>query len=143
MKKVYIIGSLRNPDVPFVAEKLREDGHLVFDDWFAAGERADDAWKAYEEGKGNTLPQALLAPAAKHVMEFDKRWLTWADTVILLMPAGKSGHLELGWSLGRGKEGHVLFPGGIADRWDVMYGLANGVWTNLDELREELKCKGQ
>jgi len=40
--KLYLIGSLRNPRVPEVAEILRWNGHLVFDDWYAAGPEADD-----------------------------------------------------------------------------------------------------
>ena len=35
--KVYLIGSLRNPKVPKIAEKIRALGFEVFDDWFAAG----------------------------------------------------------------------------------------------------------
>ena len=50
--KLYIIGSLRNPRVPEVAKDLRESGYEVFDDWFAAGERADDSWQSYEKGRG-------------------------------------------------------------------------------------------
>jgi len=140
MKKIYISGSLRNPNVPLVAAALREDGHIVFDDWYAAGPGADDAWKAYEEAQGFSLAEALNRPAALHVLDFDRKWLGWADTTILVMPAGKSGHMELAYQLGRGMEGHILFPEISGARWDVMYGLAKGVWDSLEDLREHLKA---
>lgn len=45
--KLYLIGSLRNPFVPSLAKELRYKipEFEVFDDWFAAGPLADDAWK--------------------------------------------------------------------------------------------------
>ena len=33
MRSIYLIGYLRNPEVPKVAEKLRIAGFEVFDDW--------------------------------------------------------------------------------------------------------------
>ena len=35
--KVYLIGSLRNPEVPQIANKIRELGFEVFDDWHPNG----------------------------------------------------------------------------------------------------------
>ena len=40
--KVYLIGSLRNLKLPKIAQKIRELGFEVFDDWYAAGRKADD-----------------------------------------------------------------------------------------------------
>lgn len=134
---IYLIGSLRNPKVPKIAEELRHAGFEVFDDWYAAGPEADDKWKDYELGRGRNLPTALKGFAAGHVYSFDKEHLEQADAVVLVLPAGKSGHLELGWSLGRKVPGYVLLDD--VDRWDVMYRFANGVFYNLDTLIVELK----
>jgi hypothetical protein len=138
-RKVYIIGSLRNPAVPELATSLRKLGHYVFDDWYAAGPTADDCWQAYEKAKGISYPEALAGHAARNVFEFDKRHLDAADTAILLMPAGKSGHLELGYMLGSGKTGYVLFDK-EPDRWDVMYQFANGVFHDVQALIEKLNA---
>lgn len=135
---VYLIGSLRNPEVPKIANKLREAGFETFDDWYAAGPEADDAWRDYEKGKGNTLPEALKGYAAKHVFEFDKRHLERVEAVVLVLPAGKSGHLELGWALGKGKRGYILLDND-PDRYDVMYQFADMVTKNLDEIVTDLK----
>lgn len=122
---VYLIGSLRNPKVPEVAEAMRKVGFDVFDDWFAAGEIADDAWRDYEKSRKRTYDQALQGFAAKHVFEFDFYHLNRAAMGVLVMPAGKSGHLELGYLRGQEKPTFVLFDG-EPERWDVMYQFAQG-----------------
>ena len=133
---VYLIGSLRNPEIPNIANRLREAGHEVFDDWYAAGPEADDKWRDYERQRGRTYRQALSGAAARNVFAFDRRNLEASSVVVLVLPAGKSGHLELGWALGQGKPGYILLDS--PDRWDVMYQFATGVVESVEELVEEL-----
>jgi len=135
--KVYLIGSLRNPEVPKLANKIRELGFEVFDDWYAAGPEADDKWRDYEKARGHTYREALKGLAADHVYQFDRKHLKACDIAILYLPAGKSGHLELGWAIGKGKRGYILLDN--PERWDVMYQFADGVFHNFEELEEELK----
>jgi len=133
---IYLIGSLRNPQVPEVANAIRKaTGEEVFDDWYAAGPEADDRWRDYEKGRGHDYRTALHGFAAKHVFDFDLYHLDRADKVILLAPAGRSGHFELGWAIGKGKAGYILLD--IPDRWDVMYKFATVCFT-LEELLEDL-----
>ena len=127
-KVVYLIGSLRNPEINRLAAKIRELGFEVFDDWTAAGPTADDTWRDYEKQRGHTYTQALQGYAAKHVFAFDKFHLDRADLAVLAMPAGKSGHLELGYILGKGKPGYVLLDQ-EPERFDVMYQFATGVYA--------------
>jgi len=136
--RLYLIGSLRNPAVQSVAAELRRAGHEVFDDWQAAGPEGDDWWKKYEQARGRTYKEALYAPAAVNIYEFDKRNIIASAAVVLVAPAGKSAHLELGWALGKGREGYILLDPEV-DRWDVMYQFATGVFNTVDELVEHLK----
>lgn len=138
MKSVYLIGSLRNPEVLTVASKLREAGFDVFDDWMAAGPEADDYWLKYEKQKGVSMKDALKSYAAKHVFEFDKYHLDRCDGAVLLLPAGKSGHLEVGYMAGSGKPTFALFDG-EPERWDVMYQFLSGVHFNIDDLIKDMK----
>lgn len=135
---IYLIGSLRNPRIPRIANLLRHAGLDVFADWFGAGETADDRWRDYEQSQGRTYCEALRGPAAQNVFRFDKRHLEMSDAVVLVAPAGKSAHLELGWALGQGKPGYVLLDG-EPERWDVMYGFCTAVFDNTDDLIKELK----
>ena len=134
---IYLIGSLRNPEVPKIANRLREAGYEVFDDWFAAGPTADDCWRDYEKSRGRNYLEALRGLAARNVFQFDRANLERASSAVLVLPAGKSGHLELGWVLGTGRPGYVLLDN--PERWDVMYQFANGVFHTVEELIDELR----
>lgn len=140
-KQIYLIGSLRNPNIPVIGNELRKQGFTIFDDWHAAGPEADDHWKEYEKNRGRTYPEALAGAAAKNVYEFDKRNLEASDAAVLVLPAGRSGHLELGYMAGRGKYTYVLMENDT-DRWDVMYQFSNGVFFNLDALIERMVADG-
>jgi nucleoside 2-deoxyribosyltransferase len=134
--KVYLIGSLRNPQIPLLAEHIRADKHPadeVFDDWYAAGPEADDKWMEYEKSRGHTFIQALDGHAATHVYEFDKKHLDSCDVAVMVMPAGKSAHLELGYCAGKGKRTIILMDG-EPERFDVMYNFADHVVTSWKDL---------
>lgn len=135
--KFYLIGSLRNPEIPAIATKLRAHGIDVFDDWYAAGPEADDYWKTYEQGRGHDYAEALDGYAARHVFGFDKHHLDACDAAVLALPAGRSGHLELGYVIGQGKPGFILHDD--PDRWDVMYLFADAVVTSVEELLPHLE----
>jgi len=136
---VYLIGSLRNPEVPKVADELRRAGFEVFDDWYAAGPEADDYWQKYEIARGHTYAQALQGYAARHVFDFDCTHLTRCDLGVLMLPAGKSGHLELGYMAGMGKRTAILLDK-VPERYDVMYKFASaGVHSDLGTLIESLR----
>lgn len=101
------------------------------------GPDADEFWRKYEKIRGSTYKQALNNYAGKHIFEFDKYHVNRANIGVLYMPAGKSGHLELGVMIGQGKSGFVLFDE-EPERWDVMYQFADTVCFSFDELKEEL-----
>lgn len=137
--RVYLIGSLRNAEVPALAQTLRSAGHEVFDSWYAAGPEADDYWQRYVTERGLSYDEALREFAAQHVFNFDKAHLDRADAVVLVLPAGKSGHLELGYSVGKGRRAFILLPPGDVGRYDVMYAFAEKVCATMAELIEALK----
>lgn len=134
---IYIVGSLRNPRIPEIANSWRAEGLEVFDDWYSPGPETDDRWQEYERARGRTYAEALAGYHAQEVFDFDKRHLSKASTVVLVLPAGKSGHLELGWALGQGKTGYILLDG-EPERFDIMYCFADGVFSDLDALTKKL-----
>jgi len=138
MKSIYLIGSLRNPNIPETAREIRAAGFDVFDDWFAPGPETDDFWRNYEKSKGSSYQEALYGYAARHVFEFDKSHLDRCDAAIMVMPAGKSAHLELGYVLGNKKPGFILFDE-EPERWDVMYQFATGIFFCKEDLFKALK----
>ena len=132
---IYVAGSLRNPKMPEVRDFLQKHipEHRIFMDWYAAGPEADDHWKTYYQDLGMTYKEALAAPASVNVYNFDKRHIDMSEFMVLVLPAGKSGHMELGYQIGRGKHGIILLEEGV-DRWDVMYQFADLVTYDPDEV---------
>lgn len=136
---IYIIGSLRNENIPVVSNHLRRlnPNWEVFDSWYAPGPHADDYLRDYCKGKGFNYKQTLKDWAATHIFEFDKKHISRATDVVMVMPCGKSGHLELGWAMGQGKRGYVLFDE-TPERVDIMYQFATDVFFDINELGNEL-----
>lgn len=124
---VYLIGALKNRErIMEVARKLREVGCEVFDDWLAAGPDADDEWQYWAKNSGLTYRESLRGYASKHVVSFDHHHLKRASHAILVLPGGKSAHMELGFiARCKDQKAFVLFEGepGPSERWDQMYGL--------------------
>lgn len=139
-KVLYLIGSLRNKRIPEVAKTLRKEFAAagedveVFDDWYAAGPEADDFWKEYENDRGRTYKEALKGRAAKNVFAFDKHNLDRATHVLLVLPAGKSGHMEVMYGkYGVGAKAAILLdPEDV--RWDVMYQFVDDVLESEQEV---------
>ena len=57
---------------------------------------------------------------------------------MLVYPAGRSGHLELGYAIGKGKRGYVVLDE-EPQKWDVMLNFADGTFMSVEELVECLK----
>jgi hypothetical protein len=137
---IYLIGSLRNPRVPQVANELRAAGLEVFDEWHGVGPNADSHWRDYELARGRSYREALKGAAARNTFAFDKKWLDHCSSSVMVAPAGRSGHLELGYTIGQGKPGYILFDG-EEERWDVMAQFATGLFDSVEELTTALKLQ--
>lgn len=136
--KVYIIGSLRNPKIPEFANFLQQHGFEAFADWFAPGPAADDYWREYAKARGWSYKQALESEAAKHIFDFDTFHLRKCDAAVMLYPAGKSAHMELGyvmWHLGR--PGYILIEE-EPERYDVMIQFCKNIYFDRHKLIDSL-----
>jgi hypothetical protein len=140
-KLIYLIGSLRNPEIPKIGNRIRELGYDVFDDWHAGGPEADDEWQRYERERGRSYDQALLGRHAEEMFNIDYRYLNRCHGACLVLPAGKSGHLEMGYVIGMGKPGWIVYPE-EPERYDLMYRFAlggAGVCLGYEVLYQKLK----
>jgi len=135
IKSIYIIGSLRNQEIPLIANLFDNLGIEAFADWWGAGHEADDWWKTYNDDRGIDYFDALKGYAAQNVFQFDKTHLDRCDAALLVLPAGRSGHLELGYTVGRGKPAFILADDKLGkERWDVMYAFVDQVFRNKEEM---------
>ena len=128
-RRIYVASSWRNPFQPDVVKALRECGHEVYD--FrnptdgparegARGTGTGFQWSEIDPDWIGWDPEefrrALAHPAAERGFMNDYKAMNEADTFVLVLPAGRSAHLELGWALGRHgvdfKECYVLLAPG-------------------------------
>ena len=107
------------------------------DHWWGGGPEADDCWQKYERIRGRTYKEALYDHYATHIWGYDKCHLDASDIGVMLLPVGRSAHIELGYLMGQDKLTFVLFDG-EPERYEVMYRFATDVFFNQEDLLEEL-----
>lgn len=147
MARIYLATSWKNPYHSTILNHLRTLGHQVYD--FKSSEAAPLGGPqptAFSWGEVGIHPDSEYAshfrqkmldnPRISHGYLGDFRGMEWADTCVLLLPAGNSAHLELGYMKGRGKRAIICMP---EVKPDLMYLLADNMVTNLEELEEVLK----
>lgn len=139
---IYLIGSLRNREAVIeLATKLEaQTGFEFFADWTAPGPFADDFLRDMAKARGWDHIRTLSSYAAKHVCAFDRHHLDRADAALLLLPCGKSCHLELGYVAGQGKPTYVYMPD-PPERVDVMYNLAGFVHHDLIRIVQQMEVE--
>lgn len=120
--KIYLASSWRNPLQPYLVNILRNDGHEVYDfknpapgdDGFHWS-RINGGWRSWDIKQ---LNEALVHPLAVHGFKNDWDAMQWADTGVLLLPSGRSAHLEAGYFVGAGKP---LYITGEPTEPELMY----------------------
>jgi hypothetical protein len=131
--KIYLASSWRNPAQSEVLLALRNAGHMVYD--FKNPKAGDNGFSWKEAGlplseEGTVTPRQLQKglehSRAVDGFQNDFGAMQWADAGVLLLPSGRSAHLEAGWMAGAGKPVFVLAPEKtVAQRIEpeLMYGL--------------------
>lgn len=133
MVRVYVASAWRNTQYPAVCAALREIGCRVYD-WRAPGRAFawDDIDPGWRDWSSAEYIAALRTPAAQEGFARDMRAMARADLCVLLLPSGRSAHLEAGWMAGRGKGLIILHPDG--EEPELMAGMANSVVSTLPQL---------
>lgn len=144
MSKIYVASSWRNPIQQNIVQLLRDDGHEVYDFRNPEPGNTGFAWSEIDPNWKTWTPdqfQAVLAephPIAARGYGFDKRALDWCDTCVLVLPCGRSAHLEAGYAAGQGKRTLFFLH---ADKFEpeLMYLLGDGCVTGLLDLLHALR----
>lgn len=108
---VYVASSWRNPLQDSVVRDLREAGIDCYDFKNPEG-RTGFSWSEIDpEWQFWTAEQYIAAldhPAAIAGYDSDFNAMQKADTFVLVLPCGRSAHLELGWAVGMGKRTCII-----------------------------------
>lgn len=140
MRNIYLASSWRNPHQPRVVGLLRSDGHVVYD--FRHPGPGDDgfAWSdidsTWQEWAPIRFRRALTHPLAEAGFRSDFGAMERADTCVLLLPCGRSAHLEAGYFCGAGKEVFIVLD--ALNEPELMYKMATHICVDISELREKL-----
>lgn len=132
--KVYVASSWRNQYQQEVVKELRKRNFDVYDfknpepgnHGFQWSEIESDweAWSAQE------FREALNHPVAVSGFGLDMKALQECDVCVLVLPCGRSAHLEAGYAVGAGKRTIILLADGEPE---LMYKMAT-VCTDMDEV---------
>lgn len=142
-RKIYVASSWRNPIQPAVVEALRAEGHEVYDFRNPAPGNTGFAWSAIDPDWLGWKPHQFVHlienhPVAAEGFRLDRDALNWCDTCVLVLPCGRSAHLEAGYACGQGKDVIFMLH---EDKFEpeLMYLLGNGFVTSISELQISLR----
>ncbi|MCK5386789.1 MAG: hypothetical protein KAJ39_06365 [Gammaproteobacteria bacterium] len=147
--KIYLASSWKmKHTVELMHLMLTEDGHEVDSFCNEDGGRVSFDWNELTDimrKEGTNIKDMDAIDMMSHwrvkkAFEEDKKWIDWADVLIMVMPCGRSSHLEAGYAVGSGKKMYIV--GGFKKgEFDVMYGFADGMYdySDVDKLLKELK----
>lgn len=139
MSRIYVASSWRNAFQQKVVEVLRSAGHEVYDFRNPVDGNHGFSWSEVNPRWRDWTPAEFITdlysrhPAVVRGYGYDKAALDWADTCVLVLPCGRSAHLEAGYAVGRGKR-TIIFLHPDQFEPELMYLLGDGCVTNLDQL---------
>lgn len=140
--RIYVASSWRNKYQPEIVSVLRGNQHEVYD--FRnppngvpgfAWSQVDTNWQQWTAKQYKQKLTTSSIAAAGFVN--DLRGMQWADTCVLVLPCGRSAHLEAGWFCGQGKRCIILTRDG--EEPELMALLATDICTSINELLDALR----
>lgn len=140
--KIYIASSWRNELYQATCDHLRVEGHDILD-WRDIKKGGGFGWHEVTNTPADKLTgpeyrdQVLTHPRAQRGFNFDYGYMQEADVCVLLLPCGRSAHLEAGWFAGAGKPLIIFIP--HFDTPELMYKLANTIALTIDEVIATLR----
>lgn len=147
-QRIYVASSWRNMLQQGVVHTLRAAKFEVYDFKAPGVGRNGFKWSDVDLQHSNSLSdtdpnsvdlsdakdyiEALQKPRAEEGFNSDFDAMKWADTFVLVLPCGRSAHLELGWAVGAGKRTAILLEDPCTP--ELMYKMVDYLAPNLFEL---------
>ena len=139
-RRIYLASSWRNERQPEVLACLRDAGHDVYDFRNPAPGNMGFHWSEIDPNWKNWHRADYLAALRTQIAAdgYSHDWsaMQWADTGVLLLPSGRSAHLEAGYFVGANKPLHIL----LTERQEpeLMYRMADSICLSETELLAEI-----
>lgn len=141
--RVYVASSWKNEVQPSIVEFVRNVGGEAYDFKNPGPEHQGFHWTevmpSWDREAGvcdqHEYLEAIDKPRAIEGFGNDMNAMLWADACILVLPSGRSAHLELGWFVGQDKPTAILLDGPLVTP-ELMYRMVDCIATDLSELKE-------
>jgi hypothetical protein len=142
---VYVASSWRNLYQPGIVVALRRLGLHVYDFRAPEPRAAGFAWSSIDPGWQNWTPAqwraALAHPVAQAGYANDRAGMDMADCCVLVLPCGRSAHLEAGYMAGQGKPVYTLALENVEpDLMHLLLGPPSHLCATMNELFDTLGC---
>ncbi len=140
---IYVASSWKNGYQPHVVDRLRKEGHEVYD--FRDLTEGDHGfhWSEIDEYFELWTPDQYVAaldhPVAVKGYGKGLDALSRADAVVMVLPCGASSHMEAAWGIGR----HIFSVVLIREPWkpELLYKMFDKRVTSLDAVVEALHMR--
>jgi len=135
--RIYVAGSWRNMVHPSVVKALRAAGHMAYDFRVPIPGQEGFAWQQFNDDRlkdpRRYRDEVLVHPIVKEAFHADMNALKSAEATVLVLPCGRSAHLELGYAVGAGQKTIVLLDEPISEP-ELMYLMCTSICLNIDEV---------
>jgi len=135
---IYVATSWRNPLYEGVLSVLRVAGLPFYDFKHPAPGVSGFAWSEVDPHWVVWTPAeyraSLAHPRVNEAFGLDMNALKACDTLLLVLPCGRSAHLGLGYAIGTGKTTIIYYPGDIRIEPELMYKAADHLCLTMDEV---------
>lgn len=139
--KVYVAGSWKKSIMhEEVVRELRKAGFEVYDYKHPTKDDNGFHWSDIDTNYKNWTPfefkNNIKHPIAENGFAKDFGAMMNADACVLVLPSGRSSHLEAGWFIGEGKPVLILLANGEPE---LMYKMADELCLNVFQLIKGLQ----
>ena len=135
----FIAGRARNKEMILKICDLFDQYHISYYCFL----KNDDTMGSYgsesqsvEEKQQEFEKLGLKSDTVLHIFEEDLKNERASRNLLLVLPAGKSGHIEAGIAYGMGRKCYAI---GEFDATDSLYNIFDTIFSNEDELKEFLE----
>lgn len=138
---IYVASSWRNKYQPEVVAELRKHDFDVYD--FRNPEPGDHGfhWHDIDQNWQEWTPEQYISnlgnPIALKGFGKDYNAMLRADACVLVLPCGRSAHLEAGWFIGAVKKTIIYIPEKIEP--ELMYKMTTHVYDKMEDVIRALK----
>jgi len=139
MSRIYVASSWRNSYFYKVVDSLKAGGHEIFNFRNPREGYAGFHWKEIDPNwqkwtREEYIDKLTTSEISSYGYLSDFRGMQWADTCVLVLPCGRSAHMEAGWFVGANKRLIIFMP--EEQEPDLMYLLAQNIVLSVEQLLE-------